>query len=64
MKYIGKNTTFHTKVRFLKKRTREILKKLINDIFMHIVFILVRKQLGVTVEILKKGYLKLLKCVK
>ena len=53
---------FRTRFRFLKKRTREIFNKLINDICLCIVFILVIKKWeggGVTIEILKRGYLKL-----
>ena len=48
----------------LKKTNSWNFEKLINDTCMGIVFILVRKKWGVTVEILKRGYLKLWKCVK
>ena len=44
-------------------RTREI-EKLINDTYIGIVSILVRKKCGITVEIFKRGYLKLWKCLK
>ena len=60
MKYLGKNTTFGTKSP-LKKNKLVNFDKLINDFCIGIVFILVRKKMGggVTVEILKRSYLKL-----
>ena len=58
MKYIEKNAIFCTKFRFKIEQTREIKKKnLINYINMGIVFILLRKKMAVTIEILKRGYL-------